>query len=277
MQSEFPEIYIAIVTSTMLLLVLAGFIVIMVVLNQKKQLAQNQELNLLKERYEQELLRSQLEIQEATFGDIAQEIHDNIGQSLTFVSISLATAPITADTEAASYLDDCRKMLNKAITELADLSKGLHTDRIAEIGLVKAIQFELNKLERFNLFKTSFIFTDIRNLIDAKSEIIIFRIVQEVFNNILKHARAKILEVKIFREQDKIYLQITDDGIGFDPTSQLASTDQHKGLGLRNMKKRAMMIGGSFYINSVTNGGTTIRICIPVIKQSFHEHPENEI
>ncbi|UCJ07798.1 hypothetical protein KTO58_01080 [Chitinophaga pendula] len=254
MQSEFPEIYIAIVTSTMLLLVLAGFIVIMVVLNQKKQLAQNQELNLLKERYEQELLRSQLEIQEATFGDIAQEIHDNIGQSLTFVSISLATAPITADTEAASYLDDCRKMLNKAITELADLSKGLHTDRIAEIGLVKAIQFELNKLERFNLFKTSFIFTDIRNLIDAKSEIIIFRIVQEVFNNILKHARAKILEVKIFREQDKIYLQITDDGIGFDPTSQLASTDQHKGLGLRNMKKRAMMIGGSFYINSVTNG-----------------------
>lgn len=277
MQSEFPEVYIAIVTSTMLLLVLAGFIVIMVVLNQKKQLATNQELNLLKERYEQELLRSQLEIQEATFGDIAQEIHDNIGQSLTFVSISLATAPITPDTEAASYLDDCRKMLNKAITELADLSKGLHTDRIAEIGLVKAIQFELNKLERFNLFKTSFIFTDIRNLIDAKSEIIIFRIVQEVFNNILKHARAKILEVKIFREQDKIYLQISDDGIGFDPTSQLASTDQHKGLGLRNMKKRAMMIGGSFYINSVTNGGTTIRICIPVIKQLFHEHPENEI
>ncbi|KAA2240406.1 sensor histidine kinase [Chitinophaga agrisoli] len=273
MQSEFPEVAIVIITTTILLLFLVGFIIIMLILNQKSRLAQVQELRLMKEKYEQELLRTQLEIQENIFGNLSQEIHDNIGQSLTFVSLSLLTVPVENGSEAHLYIEESRKMLQKAITELRDLSKGLQTERIMEIGLVKSIEFELQRLERTNLYKTSFIFTDVRNLMDHQTEIILFRIVQEMLNNFVKHARASELEIYLTHENDIINLEIRDNGVGFDPGS-LFIKENPKGLGLRNIRKRATLIGGHCNIDSIKNGGTTIRITIPVNKQPFHEHHE---
>ncbi|HEU4555836.1 MAG TPA: sensor histidine kinase [Chitinophaga sp.] len=273
MQSEFPEVAIVIITTIILLLFLVGFIVIMLILNQKSRLTQVQELRLMEEKYEQELLRTQLEIQENIFGNLSQEIHDNIGQSLTFVSLSLLTVPVENGSEAHLYIEESRKMLQKAIAELRDLSKGLQTERIIEIGLVKAIEFELQRLERTNLYKTSFNFTDVQNLMDSQTETILFRTVQEMLNNIVKHARASELEIHLTHENDTINLEIRDNGIGFDP-GILSEKEYSKGLGLRNIRKRAALIGGTCNINSIKNGGTTIRITIPVNKQPFHEHNE---
>ncbi|SEM79562.1 Histidine kinase [Chitinophaga rupis] len=273
MQSEFPEVAIVIVTTIILLLFLVGFIVIMLILNQKSRLTQVQELRLMEEKYEQELLRTQLEIQENIFGNLSQEIHDNIGQSLTFVSLSLLTVPVENGSEAHLYIEESRKMLQKAIAELRDLSKGLQTERIIDIGLVKSIEFELQRLERTNLYKTSFNFTDVQNLMDSQTETILFRTVQEMLNNIVKHARASELEIHLTHENDTINLEIRDNGIGFDPGT-LLEKEHSKGLGLRNIRKRAALIGGTCNINSIKNGGTTIRITIPVNKQPFHEHNE---
>lgn len=272
MQSDFPEVIIVVIATIMLLLFLVGFIIFMLVLNQKNRHVQLQELNLMKQKYDQELLRTQLEIQENIFGHLSQEIHDNIGQSLTFVALSLLTVPVENGSEAQGYIEESRKMLQKSISELRDLSRSLHTDRVVEIGLVKSIQFELQRLERTNLYKTSFNFTDVRNLMDHQTEIIVFRIVQEMLNNIVKHARASELEVNLSHENGTVALSIHDNGIGFDPAVLFEDKEQHKGLGLRNIKKRAALIGGTFNIDSRKNDGTTIRITIPVNKQLFHEH-----
>lgn len=278
MQSDFQEIFPVVFTSIFLLVLLVGFIIIMLILNQKGRLAQAQELRLLKERYEQELLRSQLEIQENVFGHLSQEIHDNIGQSLTFVALSLLTVPVENNSEAHEYIEESRKALQKAITELRDLSRSLHTDRITEVGLGQSINFELERLRRTNLYETSFNFADIRNLLDHQTEIIVFRIVQEMLNNIVKHAKATKVDVRLSHNIDFIDLEITDNGIGFDQEALFADSNQHKGLGLRNIRKRASLIGGTFQINSGKNSGTAIRITIPVNKQSFHEHnQESEI
>jgi len=244
MQSELPEVAIVIVTTIILLLFLVGFIVIMLILNQKSRLTQVQELRLMEEKYEQELLRTQLEIQENIFGNLSQEIHDNIGQSLTFVSLSLLTVPVENGSEAHLYIEESRKMLQKAIAELRDLSKGLQTERIIDIGLVKSIEFELQRLERTNLYKTSFNFTDVQNLMDSQTETILFRTVQEMLNNIVKHARASELEIHLTHENDTINLEIRDNGIGFDPGT-LLEKEHSKGLGLRNIRKRAALIGGT--------------------------------
>jgi signal transduction histidine kinase len=274
MQSNFQEVFIVIFTSIFLLVLLVGFIVIMLILNQKSRQAQSQELHLMKERYEQELLKSQLEIQENVFGHLSQEIHDNIGQSLTFVALSLLTVPVESNSEAQEYIEESRKALQKAITELRDLSRSLHTDRVTEVGLANSIEFELERLKRTNLYETSVNFVDIRNLLDHQTEIILFRIVQEMLNNIVKHARASKVEVSLSHNADTIVLEITDNGIGFDPEALFAEQENQKGLGLRNIRKRASLIGGTFHIHSVKNSGTAIRITIPVNKQSFHEHNE---
>ncbi|WP_177230271.1 sensor histidine kinase [Chitinophaga sp. CF118] len=250
----------------------------MLILNQKSRQAQVQELHLMKERYEQELLKSQLEIQENVFGHLSQEIHDNIGQSLTFVALSLLTVPVENNSEAQEYIEESRKALQKAITELRDLSRSLHTDRVTEIGLANSIEFELERLKRTNLYETSVNFVDIRNLLDHQTEIILFRIVQEMLNNIVKHARASKVEVSLTQNINVIVLEINDNGVGFDPEALFAEQENHKGLGLRNIRKRAALIGGTFQIHSVRNSGTAIRITIPINKQSVHEHnQESEI
>jgi two-component system NarL family sensor kinase len=278
MQSDFQEVFLVIFTSLFLLVLTVGFIVIMLILNQKGRQAQEQELRLMKERYEQELLRSQLEIQENVFGHLSQEIHDNIGQSLTFVALSLLTVPVENNSEAQEYIEESRKALQKAITELRDLSRSLHTDRVTEIGLANSIDFELERLKRTNLYETSFNFADIRNLLDHQTEIILFRIVQEMLNNIVKHAKASKVEVRLSHKTELIVLEIKDNGVGFDPEALFARQERMKGLGLMNIRKRASLIGGTFHINSAKNSGTAIRITIPVNKQSFHEHnQESEI
>jgi two-component system, NarL family, sensor kinase len=278
MQSNFQEIFVVIFTTIFTLVLLVGFIIIMLILNQKSRQAQAQELHLMKERYEQELLKSQLEIQENVFGHLSQEIHDNIGQSLTFVALSLLTVPVENNSEAQEYIEESRKALQKAITELRDLSRSLHTDRVTEIGLANSIEFELLRLKRTNLYETSVNFVDIRNLLDHQTEIILFRIVQEMLNNIVKHAKASKVDVSLTQQTNHILLEITDNGIGFDPDALFADQENHKGLGLRNIRKRAALIGGTFHIHSATNSGTAISITIPVNKQSFNEHnQESEI
>ncbi|TWW01948.1 sensor histidine kinase [Chitinophaga pinensis] len=278
MQSDFQEVFLVIFTSLFLLVLLVGFIVIMLILNQKSRQSQVQELRLMKERYEQELLRSQLEIQENVFGHLSQEIHDNIGQSLTFVALSLLTVPVENNSEAHEYIEESRKALQKAITELRDLSRSLHTDRVTEIGLANSIDFELERLKRTNLYETSFNFADVRNLLDHQTEIILFRIVQEMLNNIVKHAKASKVEVRLSHKTDIIILEIKDNGVGFDPEALFARQERMKGLGLMNIKKRASLIGGTFHINSAKNSGTAIRITIPINKESLHEHnQESEI
>lgn len=278
MQSNFQEVFLVIFSSIFLLVLLVGFIIIMLILNQKSRQAQAQELHLMKERYEQELLKSQLEIQENVFGHLSQEIHDNIGQSLTFVALSLLTVPVDNNSEAQEYIEESRKALQKAITELRDLSRSLHTDRVTEIGLANSIEFELQRLKRTNLYETSVNFVDVRNLLDHQTEIILFRIVQEMLNNIVKHAKASRVEASLSHNTDIIVLEITDNGIGFNPDALFAEQENHKGLGLRNIRKRATLIGGTFHIHSEKNSGTAIKITIPVNKQSFHEHnQESEI
>lgn len=278
MQSDFQEVFLVIFTSLFLLVLLVGFIIIMLILNQKSRQAQVQELRLMEERYEQELLRSQLEIQENVFGHLSQEIHDNIGQSLTFVALSLLTVPVDNNSEAHEYIEESRKALQKAITELRDLSRSLHTDRVTEIGLANSIDFELERLKRTNLYETSFNFADVRNLLDHQTEIILFRIVQEMLNNIVKHAKASKVEVRLSHKTDIIILEIKDNGVGFDPEALFAKQERLKGLGLMNIRKRASLIGGTFHINSVKNSGTAIRITIPINKESLHEHnQESEI
>src|ERR1700750_389142 len=156
MSAQNQEIYAIILIASALALLLVGFIVTTLFLYQRRQHRQEQQLARVKDEYQQELLRSQLEIQEATFKTIAQELHDNIGQVLSVVKLSLSILPLEAQHPAYERVQNSRQMLNKIIYDMADLTKSLHTDRIAQIGLVEAIRFDLESLRRTGLIDVSF-------------------------------------------------------------------------------------------------------------------------
>jgi len=240
------EIYVALLAGIVLALLLVGFIVAIFFLYQQKRKKQEQEMVTMKDRYEQELLRSQLEIQEATLKGIAQELHDNMGQVLSVVKLWLASLPLEKGHPAYEGLQDSRQMLNKVIFDMSDLTKSLHTDRITDIGLVEAIRFD----EEFHF--------------EGQKSIFLFRIYQEMTNNILKHSKATHVNISIiYSTNDTFVLKVQDDGIGFDPNAKKASQSSSSGLGLKNMLNRAQLIGATVKIESEPGKGTAITIEMP--------------
>src|ERR1700749_1667879 len=114
------QIYVIILIGIGFALLLVGFIVTTLFLYQRRQHRQEQQLARVKDLYQQELLRSQLEIQETTFKTIAQELHDNIGQVLSVVKLSLSILPLEKDHAAYESVQNSRQMLNKIIYDMAD-------------------------------------------------------------------------------------------------------------------------------------------------------------
>jgi two-component system, NarL family, sensor kinase len=271
MQDQSPEIYFIIVIGAVLALLLVGFIVSILFLYQRRQHRQEQELTRMREEYEREVLRSQLEIQEESFKTIGQELHDNIGQMLSVVKLSLAVLPLPKEHEAFEPIQNSRQILNKAMTDLADLTKSLHTDRIAQIGLADSIQFELESLRRSGLVEIDFSISGSEQHLDEQKSIFLFRIFQENMNNILKHARAKQVTVSLQYSDDEFVMQIADDGIGFDVQAKKNSALSTAGVGLKSIFNRAKLIGAVLDMQSEPGKGTTVTIRMPLTAAVVNE------
>jgi len=249
MQAQYPEIYVLIAVSSVVALMLIGFIVALVIFYQKKQFS-----------HEQELLKTQLEIQEHVFKDVSQEIHDNIGQVLSVIKLTLASAPVGKDDPAYEYVQDSKVMVTSVIEDISDLSKSLHPDRVLRIGIAEAVQFELNKLQKTGQFKTSMKHPDKHIALSTKNEIFLFRIVQEILNNIVKHSEADNIKVIMDFDGENTSIEVRDDGKGFDVEKTLQRSTMERGIGLSSMKNRMKMIGGTFDIKSSPGWGTTIQV-----------------
>jgi len=221
--------------------------------NSRRRFQYKQDLQLIRTRFEKTLLETQLEIQEQTFTQISQEIHDNIGQVLSLVRLNVNRLSAAGNEESISQTDS---LLGRAITDLRHLSHNLNSDYLKRSGLTEALAQLLNNLERTGKFTTSFACdTDTAHFADDSS-IILYRIVQEVVNNIIKHADASHIAISISEDKTSTFITVADNGKGFDTTAV------EGGIGLKNILSRVQMIGGSVDIKSAINKGTTVTINI---------------
>jgi signal transduction histidine kinase len=270
MQDQGQELYVIVLLGMVLALLLVGFILILLFLYQKRQHRQEQQLARIRQEYEQELLRSQLEIQEATFKSIAQELHDNIGQVLSVVKLSLSILPLEASHPAYESVQNSRQMLNKIIYDMADLTKSLHTDRISQIGLVEAIRFDVDSLRRTGLVNVSFEVSGNEYPFEGQRAIFLFRMFQEMMNNILKHSKATHVKIAVnYLIDNKFELQVEDNGVGFDPVKKQVQASSSSGIGLKSMTNRARLIGGEITIQSQPGKGTVIKVELPLEREAL--------
>ncbi|MDX2046267.1 MAG: ATP-binding protein [Chitinophagaceae bacterium] len=259
------EVYIVIVISIVLALMLVGFIVTILYLYQRRQHRQEQELVMLKDQYDRELLRSQLEIQEATLENIAQELHDNIGQIVSVAKISSAILPIESSHPAYDSVLNIKELLTKASADISNLTKSLHTDRIAQIGLLEAIRFEVQTLRKSGLVKVELNVLGDEYSFEQQKEIFLFRMFQEMMNNILKHAKASLVEIDLNYDSDETFImQIKDDGVGFDVDEKKQSEAGSSGVGLKSLFSRSRLIGADVDIISGPGKGTVITVILPL-------------
>ncbi len=246
--------FIIVLGGTTLLLCIFGFIFYFVIAYNKRYRKYEAEKVEMRKQFELEKLQSQLEIQEQTLKNISGEIHDNIGQILSLVGLEISTIP----TENTEKINHTSELLDRAIADLRNLSKRLDTDRISSIGIIEAIKHEVKLLERTGTFATELTVDADLEMLSPDKTIILYRIIQEILNNIIKHSKATKITIHIWENDTEGVLTITDNGVGFDSAEK-----EGKGLGLNNILNRARLIGGSATIESHINKGTIITFRIP--------------
>lgn len=247
------EIYYTVILGSIFFIFLITVIVITAFLYHNRKRAYQLEVS----NFQNILLRTQLEIQEQTFKTISQEIHDNIGQMLSLAKLNLNTVDLEQKEKALNKLSDAKELVSKAIHDLRDLSKTLNADTIAAVGFVRAVEQELNMIQKAGAIQTKLDVQGQPQRLEPQKELILFRIVQEALHNVLKHAKASNIIVTAQYNNLLLLLQISDNGCGFE------SANDHFGSGLRNIQSRARLIGGELQIRSTKNHGTQIQINIP--------------
>jgi len=259
MPRQQEDILITIVVASVFFVLIGSFLLLIVFVFLRRQRKNKEEKEEMRNRFEQTLLKTQLEIQEQAFTYISQEIHDNIGQVLSLVRLNLNTFDGIVTEEKINQTDD---LLGKAIKDLRDLSHNLQNNRIHHIGIIESIRQLLASLEKTGRYTTSLHTSDNFHILDPNTDIILYRMIQEIINNIIKHAAASIIDIDI--SSDPIdpgitIIRISDNGVGFDPI--LLKQDK-PGIGLQNIANRAKMINGTIDVKSEPGNGTTITLYI---------------
>jgi two-component system, NarL family, sensor kinase len=239
MQASTIHMIIQVIFITSIFLVAATFLVSYVFLYNKRKKRHIEEKEKQRVAFEEELLKTQLEVQEQTLKTIADEIHDNIGQilsltHLTLSAINIPEKPLQAEDKVASALN----LVTSSIKELRQLASVLHAENILATGLEKAIKSELNWIARSGKYKVGY----------------------KVINNIIKHACASEISIEFAYIHNHASITIRDNGIGFDVENKIKNPT---GLGLNNFYKRASLISGHFEIRSEIGYGTTAILKIP--------------
>jgi signal transduction histidine kinase len=234
-----------------LLLVISVFFLFRIYLKRKNKLLLDRER--MNTEFEQTLLRSQLEIQEHTFNEISREIHDNIGQVLSLVRLNLNTVRAPEDLQKIELMDE---LLGKAIGDLRSLSHSLDADQVRNTGWVTAVQKLMTDLQKSGKFRTLVTIEERLPALGSEKPIILFRMIQETVNNIIRHAAADTIRLDATREPNGVTIRIRDNGKGFD------ATKKSTGLGIQNLRNRSKMIGATLEIQSDPGQGTEVIIAI---------------
>jgi signal transduction histidine kinase len=200
---------------------------------------------------------------------IARELHDEAGQALTGINFALETVEKELPIQPGpirEYISDIKKQINHTYQAMRRLSYRLHPALLSDLGLEPALEAYLSDISKYSQLEIDFRMVGFEERLDPETEIILFRISQEVLTNALKHSQAKHFRLSMIKSYPRIILVAEDDGSGFDTG---AFEKQKQGLGLLSIRERVAMLGGSFSLRTTRGKGTKIRIEIPIKESSY--------
>lgn len=198
---------------------------------------------------------------------IARSLHDDTAQSVSMLSIHLErlrTIIPTDATEAARYISDAQNVATKLLENLRKIIWDLRPSILDDLGLLSAIRwFARSNLEKAGV-RVDFSATSDITRLPSHLETMLFRIAQEAISNVLHHASANKVSIKLWIADKQIWLEIKDDGCGFDMKKTAGSAVDRKQLGLLGIQERASLVGGDVKIESIKGSGTCLQLHIPL-------------
>jgi len=208
------------------------------------------------------------EIQEAERKQLARELHDEMGQALTAISINLATiAQELPPASAKSFLErlnESKMLADQTLEQIRELSFNLRPAMLDDLGLVPTLRWYTKRYEKRGNISVKLQVRGLKERLPANIETALYRIFQEALTNVTRHAQASNVYLELRQHDSSVVAQIRDDGRGFDMKQILSKTTPKMSIGLLGMRERVVLLDGSFNIHSEPGAGTQILVEIPL-------------
>lgn len=230
----------------------------------KNQQLTNQKINDLLQQQEINSLQGVLEGQEEERQRIASDLHDKLGAILGMVKLHFSAVEDRIDVlrnDNKKQYDKANELLDQASSEVRNISHNLLSGVLVKFGLVPALQDLKDTVEATGKLKVQLVAGEqMDGRLNGDQELQIYRIVQELISNILKHAKATEAVVQLNRTNGEVNLIVEDNGMGFD----VEAARQKQGIGLKNLEARAAKLNAKLHFDSGRGAGTTVSVDIPL-------------
>lgn len=220
-------------------------------------------------RAQEKFSRQQIESEDLARKKLAAELHDGLAQDLLVASNEIQQF-LREENGTKQDLVQAASLVQESIQAVREISTNLHPHHLERLGFISAVEAMTENLAR----TTGLVVHNSLYRIDGRfgkdKEIHLYRIVQEALTNVLRHARAKNVGVRITEERGAVQVVVVDDGQGFQPeemakhTGPTSLTQGISGFGLASMSERARIIGATLHIDSSPGSGTILRITLPI-------------
>ena len=246
------NILIPLLAGTIIMGLFVAFIISFIFRYQKKQ----RQFQIEKEQFAHELLKTKIEIQEQTLSNISRELHDNLGQMASLIKIQLNLITVEPASDNERKVQEIKEILAELIQDIRTISTGLKSQNLERFGLFEMIKRDIIRFEKVSGLKIQLHIAEQSFDLNREKEIFLYRMSQEVFNNMIKHAQATEASLTIKNNTSSLDFVFKDNGKGFDPNTI------HSGSGLINLKERSQIIDAEFNIKSKLDLGTEITISL---------------
>jgi two-component system, NarL family, sensor histidine kinase UhpB len=196
--------------------------------------------------------------QEAERLRTAHELHDEIGQSLTAVALQVEQLAATADAPTAARLDEVAELLQGSLDDIRRIVRELRPEALDDLGLVNALIALTSRISRQTNIRLERRLGGELPPLSPEQELVIYRVAQESLTNVVRHSGATVARVALERDEGVLVLNVSDDGRGILGRGTLA------GSGIEGMRERALLVGATLRIEPEPNGGTNVRLVVPV-------------
>ncbi|EFD65827.1 sensor kinase [Streptomyces lividans TK24] len=215
--------------------------------------------NAMLDRLENERATSSARVllaQEAERRRIAQELHDEVGQSMTAILLVLGRAADDAEEPLRDELHQAQEITRESLDEVRRLVRRLRPGVLDDLGLISALSSLTHDFATHTGLRVVRRFDADLPVLDHETELVLYRVAQESLTNAARHADAERLEVGLAHADAAVTLTVADDGRGIEAA--------HEGAGIRGMRERALLIGAALDITSAPGAGTRIRLTAPL-------------
>ncbi len=226
------------------------------IITEQKEEINHQKIRELEDNMKMNSMRSVIEGQEIERERIAKDLHDSLGGLLS--TIKLQFDNVRSKKKELSELKDynqAHQLLDTAVEEVRTISRNLQPGSLHDLGIISAIKDLINRFEGENYPDIDFQHYEMPEKMDKMISLSVYRIIQELVTNSLKHAKAKEILIQLNTEDDELVIQYEDDGIGFDQHNL-----KRKGMGLENIKSRVNYMHGSITMDSSQDDGMSVLI-----------------